>query len=391
MDNQLDLQLLALLNFIAEPIAGDITPATAQVGRLYLNTSTGALMFCNSSSTVIKLLRSGEVVDADIAGGAAIANSKLATNPLARSNHTGTQLAATISDFATAVLAFRLDQFAQPTANIPMNSHKFTGLTAGSGAGDSVEFAQMNNAIDARVNGQDWKSSVRVASTANGTLASAFANGQVVDGVTLVTGDRILLKNQTTAADNGIYTVNAAGAPTRATDADSSAEVTAGMTVPVSEGTTQLDTIWLLTTNDAITLGTTALAFTQIGAAGSTYTAGAGLALAGNQFAIENSGVLTVAHGGTGAATAGAARTALGVPRAGFAADVGAITAGGTVDVTHSLGTEDVHVQIYKKSDGSVRYLSVVHKGADPTNVITLGSNVAWTSGQLRVVVLPVS
>ena len=55
--------------------------------------------------------------------------------------------------------------------------------------------------------------SVRVATTANGTLSSAFANGQTVDGVTLATNDRILLKNQSTGSENGIYTVNASGAP----------------------------------------------------------------------------------------------------------------------------------------------------------------------------------
>jgi len=114
----------------------------------------------------------------------------------------------------------------------------------------------------------DWKNSVRVATTAAGTLASDFENGDTVDGVVLATGDRILLKNQSAGAENGIYTVNASGAPTRATDADTSAEVTSGMAVHVEEGTSNADTNWLLTTNNPITLGSTALVFTQLSGSG---------------------------------------------------------------------------------------------------------------------------
>jgi hypothetical protein len=120
-----------------------------------------------------------------------------------------------------------------------------TDLTATGGAGGSV----------------DWKDSVRVATTAAGTLATSFENGDIVDGVTLVTGDRILIKDQVAGAENGIYVVNASGAPTRATDADASAEVTGGMTVRVSEGTENRFSEWFLDTFDPIVLGTTALLF----------------------------------------------------------------------------------------------------------------------------------
>jgi hypothetical protein len=121
--------------------------------------------------------------------------------------------------------------------------------------------------VDTKLAGLSWKTAVRVVTTANGTLATAFANGQTVDGVTLATGDRILLKDQTTAADRGIYTVNATGAPTRATDADSGAELV-NATVFVSEGTANADTQWTCTTNAPITLGTTGLTFVQSGAGG---------------------------------------------------------------------------------------------------------------------------
>ncbi|MDR8014101.1 phage tail protein [Ectopseudomonas guguanensis] len=103
----------------------------------------------------------------------------------------------------------------------------------------------------------DTKASVRVATTSN---LAALSGLLTVDGVVLVAGDRVLVKDQATASQNGIY-VAAAGAWVRAADADSSAEVTPGMTVPVEQGTSHADTIWELTTNAPITLGTTALTF----------------------------------------------------------------------------------------------------------------------------------
>lgn len=105
----------------------------------------------------------------------------------------------------------------------------------------------------------DIKQSVRAASTANLTLSGA----QTVDGVSLIAGDRILVKNQSTANQNGIYVV-AVGAWSRAADANASADVTAGMLVPVTEGTVGADTLWMLSTNDPITLGFTGTAFKQV-------------------------------------------------------------------------------------------------------------------------------
>ena len=144
--------------------------------------------------------------------------------------------------------------------------------------------------VDAVKTGLDFKDSVRLATTANGTLGSAFANGQSVDGTTLATGDRILLKDQSTASENGIYTVNASGAPTRATDFDSTAEVTAGAFVFVEAGTQNADSGFVLTTDGAITVGSTSLAFTQFSGAGS-FTAGDGLTRTGNQVDVNDDNV----------------------------------------------------------------------------------------------------
>lgn len=174
---------------------------------------------------------------------------------------------------ANGTLAFSDDQ--------SMGSHKLTNLGEPTNSGDAATKAY----VDGLIQGFDWKQSVRAASTATGTLSSAFQNGSVVDGVTLNTGDRILLKNQTTGSENGIYVVNASGSPTRADDANSSSEVTAGLTVFVSEGTTNGNSSWSLTTDDTITLGTTDLTFTQV-AGGALYTAGDGLTMSGSAFNV---------------------------------------------------------------------------------------------------------
>ena len=135
--------------------------------------------------------------------------------------------------------------------------------------------------VDSTVNGLDVKESVRVATTAAGTLASDYANGSTVDGVSLSTGDRILLKDQADASENGVYTVNASGAPTRAADFDEDSEVTSGAFFFVEEGTTNGDNGFTLTTNDDITVGTTDLTFTQFSGSGQI-TAGTGMTKSGN-------------------------------------------------------------------------------------------------------------
>lgn len=144
--------------------------------------------------------------------------------------------------------------------------------------------AAIKSYVDNMVTGLAWKQAVRAATTANATLASGFENGDAIDGVTLATGDRILIKNQSAGAENGVYTVNASGAPTRAVDVNIAAEVI-GATVSVREGTANADTQWTCT-NNSVTLGTTALVFAQMSGAG-TYTATGGVVLTGNQFAAD--------------------------------------------------------------------------------------------------------
>jgi len=117
----------------------------------------------------------------------------------------------------------------------------------------------VDNSIVTALNRLDYKQSVRAATTASITLSGL----QTVDGVALAAGDRVLVKNQTSAVDNGLYVV-AAGVWKRATDADENSEVTPGLTVTVESGTAQADSVWQLVTDGAIVLGSTALAFQNI-------------------------------------------------------------------------------------------------------------------------------
>lgn len=178
-----------------------------------------------------------------------------------------THVAADVTDLETTVKAYSLTSFAAPTASLTMNSQKITNLAAPTDANDAATKAY----VDAARAGLDVKDSVRAATTANITLSGE----QTIDGVSVVAGNRVLVKNQSTASENGIY-VAAAGAWARATDFDADAEVTAGAFTFVEEGTTNGDAGFVLTTNAPITVGSTSLTFAQFSGAG-TILAGDGL------------------------------------------------------------------------------------------------------------------
>jgi len=132
----------------------------------------------------------------------------------------------------------------------------------------SLPYASVSKAyVDALALGivTSWKAPVKVATTVAGTLATSFENGDTIDGIALVTNDRILIKNQATQSENGIYIVNASGAPTRSTDANVAAELE-GAAVTVQQGTANENTNWLQTT-DGITLGSSNIVWVPLGAA----------------------------------------------------------------------------------------------------------------------------
>lgn len=206
-----------------------------------------------------------------------------------------------ISDFDTGVRSNRLDQMADPTAAVSMNSQKITNLGTPTGAADAVTKAY----ADALTGGLDFKESVRVATTGNHSLSGLSA----IDGITPLSGERVLVKDQTSAEDNGIYEA-ASGAWSRASDFDTSGDVSSGALTFVEEGSTNGGQQWILTTTGNITLGTTSLSFTQFGG-GTTYGAGNGLTLTGSTFSVDtvSSGRITVAGAGIDLATVGSAGT----------------------------------------------------------------------------------
>lgn len=148
-----------------------------------------------------------------------------------------------------------------------MQNNKITNLGAPSAADDAATKTYVDTLIASAAAGLSWKDSVRVATTAAGTLASSFENGDTVDGVALVTGNRILIKNQAAPEENGIYVVQASGSPLRATDADTASELLQSA-VFVEEGTVNADKAFVMTTDAPITVNTTGLTFTPFGTGG---------------------------------------------------------------------------------------------------------------------------
>lgn len=289
---------------------------------------------------------------------------------LARANHTGTQAASTISDLATVVKAYSIDEFADAAADVAMGGYKITNLA------DPVADTDAANKgyVDGVVAGISWKDEVRVATTAAGTLATSFANGSSVDGVTLDTGDRILIKNQAAGEENGIYVVQVSGAPVRASDANTGVEL-AGAACFVTNGTANGGKRFLSGTTGTIVVNTTPIDFVMFDA-GAAYSAGAGLTLSGSEFNVGAGTGIIVNANDVAIDTAVVARK--------YSTDIGngALT---SIVVTHNLGTKDVHVSIRQNADDVYVEADVI---ATSINTVTLGFSVAPTASALRVTVL---
>jgi len=194
------------------------------------------------ATTTVKTgqIRDGAITNAKVAAGAAIATSKLAGG----------------ADFLNR------DGSIAMTANLNLNSNKVVNLAAPSSANDAATKTYVDSAVSALNSLFKMKPNVRAATTVNITISNPAT--AVFDGVTLTSGQLLLVKDQSTAAENGIYTFNgSSSALTRIPEMDAWTEVNGAVTT-VDEGTAKADTMWLCTSNSGGTLGSTAITWQQI-------------------------------------------------------------------------------------------------------------------------------
>ncbi len=205
---------------------------------------------------------------------------------------------------AVATAALQKDGSNAATGDLNLGAHKVTNSADGSSSTDLTTLQQVQALIAAAIGtAVDFKQSVRAATTSN----IALSGTQSIDGVACVAPDRVLVKNQTTASQNGIYVV-AAGAWPRATDSDVNAEVTSGLAVVVEEGTNNGQKLWILTTANPIVVGTTPLSFSAITGGGS---AGNGLTGVGTLAVLPDGPSISVSGAGTKVSSGGITATEL--------------------------------------------------------------------------------
>jgi len=335
---------------VSARVLGSTTPAATWTNPDGVS-GNPSLAIASASASVTGLMINTDKSKLDGIAAGATANSTDAYL-LSRANHTGTQLSSTISNFTASVQSNRLDQMAVPTASVSMNNQNLINVGTPLNPNDAANKAY----VDGLINGTDWKQSVRVGTTANITLSGT----QTVDGVALNVGDRVLVKNQTTASQNGIYVVSASGW-TRSSDAATSPQVTSGMATLIEEGATLDNTQWVLSTPNPITLNTTNLTFVQIGAA-TTYVGGTGIIVAGTTVSIDT--------------------TLVGRKVVGPAIGDGTTT---TFTITHTLNTTDVIVQVYSTSTGETVECDTVRAS---TTSVTVTFASAPAAGAYKVVLI---
>ncbi len=233
-----------------------------------------------------------------------------------------------ISDFDTGVRTNRLDQMAAPTGSVSLNSQTITNVADPVNAQD----AATKGFVEATAQGLDVKNSVRVATTTNITIATALNSGDSIDSITLADGDRVLVKNQSTASQNGIYVVGSS--PARSDDLAAGVNA-AGVFTFVEQGSVNADNGFVCTNNTGFAVvGTNNLTFSQFSWAGQITTAdgiqksgntisvdlkaNGGLVIESSEIAVKLdassiTGTLAIGDGGTGATSASSARSNLGL------------------------------------------------------------------------------
>jgi len=364
---------LNLLNFLnanqfelRNAVVGNLAsaPSSPKAGQIYYDTSVNASFIYNGSAWVS--------TDASKFVGT-IPNAALLTNPLARANHTGTQPSATISDLQSTVTGYALNTFAPPVAPVTLAGFRLTNVATPTTGTDAANMAYVQAAAQASAAGIVSKQAVNAVSATNVPTLSGLLT---IDGVIQAAGNRVLLPNQTTTSQNGVYIVSA-GAWTRSTN-DANGELDLGATWFVEQGTVYASSTWRLATPTSGTIvpGTTAVTITQLTAA-NTYVGQNGVSLTGNTFA----GVVTPSGGLVVSATGFALDTTIAARK--YSASVGD---GSSLSytLTHNLGTTDVLAIIRDQSGNAY----ITDWQAASATTITLVFGVAPTVNQYRVTVI---
>lgn len=373
---QHDFSKIPLLGLVPE--SSPTAPANPAAGQLWTDTSLTPpciKYYDGSAWHRVDEILDGSVTDAKIASGAAIALSKLATNPLARANHTGTQTASTISDFDTQVRTTRLDQMAAATSDLNLGGKKATNVGDPASATDAANKGYVDTTVNNARAGISVKDPVRVVASGNVNLASPGAS---IDGVTMAQDDRFLAPDQSTGSESGIYQYKgASSAAVRAYDAQPG-DVVDGTVVAVAEGAAAGEQ-WIQTAAAGGNQHWTVFAM-----GGQSYTAGTGLNLSGTQFSLPT---VPVTSGGTGATTAEGARDNL-FAAGSYAQTVpaGSFAVGVPVTVTHSLNSKYIGVFTTVDSTGDRVELNWKASGV---NAVQLSVDVA-ISDDINVLVVGV-
>lgn len=378
--NGIDLNKTQLLNAAIHVLAS--APSSPALGQAYWDSALLGLRMWDGTAWT------NRATDSLLLGG------QNSSYHLSRANHTGTQLANTISNFDTQVRTSTLNQMATPTADVSFGGFKITNLATPAAATDAVN----KSYVDAMVQGLDPKPSAMVATIAalpantynNGTAGlgatlTATSNGALtVDGYAVQVADNILVKNEVAGANNGLYTVTAAGgagAPyvlTRHTNMDIGGEYGGALVAVENKGSTTANTLWMCNVSESITVGTTAVTFTQLNGA-TQLTAGNGISISANVISavVVASGGLTVGGSGLALDTTIAARK--------YVTNVGD-NSSTSITVTHNLGTRDVHV-VLTESASPYNMVNTDVQSAT-ANTITLIFATAPSTNQYRCLVV---
>ena len=274
-------------------------------------TGSGTAVFSTSPTLVTPALGTpSALVGTNITGTGAsftAGNATLAANVTTNANLTGhitsTGNAAILGSFTSAQLGTALtDETGSGLAVFDTSptiaSPTMTGTVTVPTPSNNTDAATKAYVDTIKQGSIDIKDSCRVASTADIAIASALTDSSTIDGITVATGDRVLLKDQSDASENGIYAVVASGAASRTTDADTDVLMTSGMYTFISEGTVSNAMGYVLTTADPITLDTTNLTYTQFSGAGQI-AAGTGMTKTGNTLDVIGTSGRIVANANT--------------------------------------------------------------------------------------------